>query len=34
MPETARPALLKRAKDEGRVVLRIRIERFAGTVYQ
>lgn len=34
VPETARPALLKRAQDEDRVVLRVRIERFGGTAYQ
>ena len=30
IPEAARPAVEQRAKDEGRVVLRVRIERFGG----
>jgi hypothetical protein len=33
IPEAARPAVEQRAKDEGRVVLRVRIERFGGSQY-
>jgi PPOX class probable F420-dependent enzyme len=34
VPESARPAVEQRAKDEGRVVLRVRIERFGGTAFR
>lgn len=33
VPESMRPAIERRARDEGRVVLRVRIERFGGTAY-
>jgi PPOX class probable F420-dependent enzyme len=33
IPEAARPAVEQRAKDEGRVVLRVRIERFGGSQF-